>query len=109
MAELQTIDTTNDATVAMTMVLAKALKRKTQRPVEKPSKAKANKTQAKTPARSPVTTTCRKWVANYIYADGDGKAAIAIKVISAANKDDALAIAEAQAPGNEFVLNLLPQ
>ncbi|MEE8515506.1 MAG: hypothetical protein V3T02_02590, partial [Alphaproteobacteria bacterium] len=47
--------------------------------------------------------------ANYVYAVGDGKVAVAIKVISAASRDDARAIAEANAPGDEFVLSLHPQ
>ena len=105
MAEIQIIDTTIDAATATTLVPAKTLKRQTKRP----SKAKAKKPQAKAPASRPVKTKRSKWVANYVYAVGDGKAAVAIKVISAASRDDARAIAEANAPWDEFVLSLHPQ
>lgn len=107
MAGLQTMDTAIDGAIAPTLVPAKALKRRTTRAVAKPSKTK--KTEAKAPASRPAKAKLHKWVANYIYADGDGKAAIAIKVISAANLDNARAIAEANAPGDEFVLSLHPQ
>lgn len=102
MALAQIIDTT----VTPTLVPAKALKRHTKKPQ---AKAPANQPAKRPPASQPVKAKRRKWVANYVYADGDGKAGIAVKVITAASKDDARAIAEANAPGDEFVLTLHPQ
>ena len=97
--------------IAPTLAPAKPLNQQTKSPATTASKAKtqAPDVKANPPANPVIQAKRRKWVANYVYDDGNGQAGMAVKVITAKTKDDARAIAEVNAPGKEFVLTLHPQ
>ncbi len=100
-----------DSTITPALAPAKPLKQQIKpsvSPPEEPPQAEA-KAEANPAARPVIKANRRKWVANYVYDEGNGQAGMAVKVITAATKDDARAIAEANAPGKEFVLTLQPQ
>lgn len=100
-----------DTAIPPALAPAKPLKQQIKpavSPPGKPPQAKA-KARANPAARPVILPKRRKWVAFYIYDDGNGQAGMAVKVITAATKDDARAIAEANAPGKEFILTLHPQ
>lgn len=49
------------------------------------------------------------WVAQYVYAGPDGGTHLAVKRIRARSRDDARTVAERAAPGEEYLLTLVPE
>lgn len=93
---------------------AKARAAKARAAGAKQTKKKAatakRKARSAAPARPKTDNAAMTtWYAQYIYAEGTGRAAVQILTIHARSRDAALAVAQRSAPAEEFVLSLHPQ